>query len=151
MRRKDRELTDRSSIDQIIRRCQVCHLAVCDEGQPYVIPLNFGYDGQCLYFHSATSGKKLDILKRNSRVGFAFYILHEITKADSPCQWGARYESVIGSGLTESLDSHQEKASALGWIIRQYGGEPGDFTEKELDSVAVIRISVSSISGKTKK
>ncbi len=129
----------------------MCHLAVCDEGQPYVIPLNFGYDGRYLYFHSATAGKKLDILKRNNRVGFEFDILHEIARADSLCQWGARYESVIGSGLAEFIDSHQEKASALGWIIRQYGGEPGEFTERELDSVTVVRISVSSISGKTRK
>jgi uncharacterized protein len=151
MRRKDREITDRSSIDQIIRRCQVCHLAVCDDGQPYVIPVNFGYDGQCLYFHSATAGKKLDILKRNNRVAFEFDILKEITKSDSFCSWGARYESVVGSGIAEIVESHKGKATALGWIIRQCGGAPGEFKEGALDSVTVVRISVSSISGKTRQ
>ena len=151
MRRKDREITDRSSIDQIIRRCQVFRLAVCDDGQPYVIPLNFGYDGHCLYFHSATSGKKLDILKRNNRVAFEFDILNEITKADSFCSWGAKYESVVGSGIAEFVEPHQEKATALGWIIRQYGGTPGEFTEKDLNSITVVRISIVSISGKTRK
>lgn len=151
MRRKDREITDRSSIDRIIRRCQVCHLAVCDGGQPYVIPLNFGYEGQYLYFHSATEGKKLDILKRNNRVGFEFDILHEVTKANAFCRWGARFESVVGSGTAEFVESHPEKATALGWIIRQYGGTPGEFTERELDSVTVVRIFITSVSGKTRK
>ena len=151
MRRKDREITDRSSIDQIIRRCQVCHLALCDAGQPYVIPVNFGYDGQCLYFHSAAAGKKLDILKRNNRVAFEFDILKEITKADSFCNWGASFESVVGSGTAEFVESRQDKTTALGWIIRQYGGEPVEFTQKDLDSVSVVRISLGSISGKSRK
>jgi nitroimidazol reductase NimA-like FMN-containing flavoprotein (pyridoxamine 5'-phosphate oxidase superfamily) len=151
MRRKDREITDRSSIDQIIRRCLVCRLAVCDDGQPYVIPLTFGYDGHCLYFHSATAGKKLDILKRNNHVGFEFDILHKITKAASLCHWGATYESVVGSGMAEIVESHQDKVTALRWIIRQYGGVPGEFTERDLASVTVVRISVTSISGKTTK
>lgn len=151
MRRKDREITDRSSIDQIIRRCQVCHLALCDDGQPYVIPVNFGYDGHYLYFHSATAGKKLDILKRNNRIGFEFDILNEITQADSFCSWGARFESVVGSGTAVFVESRQDKTTALGWIIRQYGGTPGEFTERDLDSVAVVRISISSVSGKSRK
>jgi hypothetical protein len=116
-----------------------------------VIPVNFGYDGQCLYFHSATAGKKLDILKRNNRVAFEFDILKEITKADSFCNWGASFESVVGSGTAEFVESRQDKTTALGWIIRQYGGEPVEFTQKDLDSVSVVRISLGSISGKSRK
>ena len=56
MRRNDREITDRRDIDEIIKRCRVCHLAMCDDGQPYVVPLNFGYDGRFLFFHTASEG-----------------------------------------------------------------------------------------------
>jgi hypothetical protein len=58
MRKKDRKI-----IDGIIRRYRVCHLAMCDDGQPYVIPLNFGYDGRFLYFHMALEGKNLTLSK----------------------------------------------------------------------------------------
>ena len=151
MRRKDREIPDRTSIDQIIRRCRVCRLALSDDGQPYVVPLNFGYDGYRLYLHSSLAGKKMEIIRRNNRVGFEFDILHKITEAELDCDWGARYESVVGSGIAEIVESHQEKASGLGWILRQYGGGPGEFTERDLDSIAVIRISIRSISGKARK
>ena len=67
MHRNEREITDKKDIDDIIRRCRVCHLAMCDEGQPYVVPLNFGYDGGFLYFHAAPEGRKIDIIKRNRR------------------------------------------------------------------------------------
>ncbi|NMC96524.1 MAG: pyridoxamine 5'-phosphate oxidase family protein, partial [Deltaproteobacteria bacterium] len=75
MRKKERAIKDRKDIDGIIRRCRVCRLAMSDDDQPYIIPLNFGYDGFCLYFHAAPEGRKIDILKRNNRVGFEFDIL----------------------------------------------------------------------------
>ena len=43
MRRKDREVTDLQEIEEIIKGCKVCHLAMADAGQPYIVPLNFGY------------------------------------------------------------------------------------------------------------
>ena len=63
MRRNDREIKDRKDIDEIIRRCRVCRLALCDNGQPYVVPLNFGYDGRFLYFHTAPREEKLILSK----------------------------------------------------------------------------------------
>ena len=83
-------------MDGIIKRCRVCHLALCDDGQPYVVPLSFGYDGEYLYFHAAREGRKIDIIKKNHRVGFEFDILQEIVKSEDACSWGAKYESVIG-------------------------------------------------------
>jgi nitroimidazol reductase NimA-like FMN-containing flavoprotein (pyridoxamine 5'-phosphate oxidase superfamily) len=50
MRRSEKEITERSAIDEIINRCLVCRLALSDGGIPYVIPMNFGYEGNTLYF-----------------------------------------------------------------------------------------------------
>jgi len=130
MRQKDREIKNRKAIDDIIRRCRVCHLAMCDDGQPYVIPLNFGYDGSFLYFHAALEGRKIDIIRRNSRVGFEFDILHDIVTAQRACDWGAKYESVVGTGTAEIINDVKDKKTALEWIMRQYGSEAKDFPEE---------------------
>jgi nitroimidazol reductase NimA-like FMN-containing flavoprotein (pyridoxamine 5'-phosphate oxidase superfamily) len=151
MRRKDREITDRNAIDGIIARCKVCRIALCENGQPYVLPLNYGYDGKHLYFHSAADGKKIKIINQNNRIGFEFDILNEITTGENPCEWGANYESVIGTGIAEFIESHQEKAKALACILRQYGGSFNEFKDSALSSVAVIRVTIVSISGKQKK
>ena len=127
MRKKERAIKDRKDIDGIIRRCRVCRLAMSDDDQPYIIPLNFGYDGFCLYFHAAPEGRKIDILKRNNRVGFEFDILHEILDAAQPCAWSAKYESVIGSGTAEIINDVKGKKAALECIMRQYGSDAGDF------------------------
>jgi Predicted flavin-nucleotide-binding protein len=43
MRRKDREVKDIEGINDIIKSCKTCHVAMVDDGMPYVIPLSFGY------------------------------------------------------------------------------------------------------------
>ena len=151
MRRNEREITDRKDIDDIIRRCQVCHLAMCDDGQPYVVPLNFGYDGGFLYFHAAPEGRKIDIIKRNNRVGFEFDILHDIVTAEQACKWGAKYESVMGSGTAEIVDDLEAKKEALQLIMRQYGNGTWDFKEEILKKTLVLRVRILEISGKARK
>ena len=151
MRRNEREITDRKDIDDIIRRCRVCHLAMCDDGQPYIIPLNFGYDGNFLYFHCAPEGRKIDIIKRNNRVGFEFDILNDIVTAERACDWGAKYESVIGSGTVEILADLEAKKEALEWIMRQYGNGTWDFKEEILKKTLVLRVRILEISGKVRK
>lgn len=151
MRRQDREITDRNAIDGIIARCKVCRIALCENGQPYVLPLNFGYDGKHLYFHSSYNGKKVEIINQNNCVAFEFDILHEIITAEKPCEWGAKYESVVGTGIAELVDSHQEKAKALACILCQYGGSFNEFKDSALSSVAIIRVTIVSISGKERK
>ena len=57
MRRKDREITDFNEILEIIKKCDVCRVAINDKDFTYIVPMNFGLDVQgeqvYLYFHSA--------------------------------------------------------------------------------------------------
>ena len=151
MRRNEREIKDRKDIDDIIKRCRVCHLAMCDDGQPYIVPLNFGYDGRFLYFHTAPEGRKIDIIKRNNRVGFEFDILHDIVTAEQACKWGAKYESVMGSGTAEIVDDLEAKKEALQLIMRQYGNGTWDFKEEILKKTLVLRVRILEITGKARK
>ena len=151
MRQKDREIKDRKEIDDIIRRCRVCRLAMCNEGQPYIVPLNFGYDGRFLYFHAAPEGRKIDIVKRNNLVGFELDILHDIVTAEQACKWGVKYESVIGSGTAEIVDDLEAKKEALEWIMRQYGSGAWDFPEEIMKKTLVFRVRILEISGKALK
>lgn len=151
MRKKEREIKDRKDIDDIIRRCRVCRLAMSDDGQPYIVPLNFGYDGRCLYFHAAPEGRKIDLIRRNNRVGFEFDILHDIVTAQQACDWGARYESVIGSGTAEIVDDLETRKTALACIMRQYGSDANDFPEDRMKKTLIIRVRIMTISGKSKK
>ena len=65
MRRKEKEIKDKKEIEQIFKEAHVCRLGMVDGKIPYIVPMNFGYRDNILYFHSALSGRKIDILKNN--------------------------------------------------------------------------------------
>jgi uncharacterized protein len=54
-----------------------------------------------LYFHSATEGRKLNLLAKNSTVGFELDTGHELVTADLACNWGMKYKSIIGTGESQ--------------------------------------------------
>jgi hypothetical protein len=151
MRRTDREIKDRRDIDDIIGRCRVCRLGLCDEGRPYIVPLSFGYDGSALYFHAAGEGRKIDILKKNNQVCFELDILHDIVSGDQICRWGMAYESVIGFGAAEVLHDLESKRRALACIVRRYGSEETDFPGPMLAGTTVIRVRIEEVSGKARR
>jgi len=150
MRRKDRQIIDRGAIDAIIRRCTVCRLGMSDDGQPYIVPLSFGYDGRFLYVHAALEGRKVDILKRNKRVCFEFDRLEEVTSADQACNWSMKYESVIGSGEAEMLEDVDAKMAALNCIMRQYSSTDWTFTGQAVSATSVYCIRIEEITGKAR-
>ena len=152
VRRKDKEITDRQRIDQIISQAIVCRLGLCKEGQPYVVPVNYGYDGQRITFHTAKEGMKIDYLEANARV--CFEIEHEVAiipHPDSACQWGASFYSVIGFGTVHELLDREAKAWGLNQIMRHYADREWRFGERQLDQVRVWSIEIEQVTGKRSK
>ena len=59
MRRKEKEITDIKSIEEIINKAKVCRLALSLDDTPYVVPVCFGYNGETIYIHSAKEGQNI--------------------------------------------------------------------------------------------
>ncbi|MFH2219450.1 MAG: pyridoxamine 5'-phosphate oxidase family protein [Pseudomonadota bacterium] len=148
MRRKDKEITDLTEIESIIRRSSVCRLALADQNRPYVVPLCFGYRNRTLYFHSAPEGKKIDMLKKNSRVCFEFDIDYEIVKADKACDSGMKFNSVIGFGKASFVEDFESKCRALDVIMEQYGDRPSSYPETRIKNTVVIQVEIEQMTGK---
>jgi nitroimidazol reductase NimA-like FMN-containing flavoprotein (pyridoxamine 5'-phosphate oxidase superfamily) len=148
MRRKDKEITDSAEIESIIRRSIVCRLALADQNQPYVVPLCFGYRDRTLYFHSASEGKKIDMLKKNSSVCFEFDVDYEIIKSDNACDQGMKYKSVIGFGKASFIEDVESKHRALDVIMEQYGGRASSYPDTRLKNTVVIQVDIEQMTGK---
>lgn len=151
MRRNEKEISDRSEIDAIIRRSQVCRLGMSDNGQPYIVPLCFGYDGSALYFHCAQDGRKRDILRRNNRVCFEFDRVEGLIEAEAGCDWGIRYQSVMGTGAAEWIEDITQKKTALDCLMAQYAGKTYVFPPGMVKQTGVVKVLIESISGKQSK
>lgn len=148
MRRAEQQIHDTAAIEDILRRATVCRLAMADDGRPYVVPLCFGYQGHSLYFHCASEGMKLDIIRKNDRVCFEVDIDQEFVKGPQACNWGLKYRSVIGFGLATIVNDAAARQGALDVIMRHYADGPFRFAAEALDRTTIIRVDVESMTGK---
>jgi uncharacterized protein len=148
MRRKDREITDRTEIEAILKEAMVCRIGLADGGEPYVVPVCFGYEDGAVYVHSAPEGKKITMLEKNPRCCFEVDICDQVIRGEKPCSWGMRYRSVIGFGRAAILTDPEDKQHGLGCIMHHYGGSIHEFSERDLAAVTVIRIPIESMTGK---
>ncbi len=149
MRRKDKEITDRALIEQIMEKASFCRIAVSQNDKPYIIPMNFGYEDNCIYLHSINEGRKIDILKKNEQVCFEMDIDCQPIEAEKPCDWGMNYYSVIGFGRAVFIEDIRQKRKGLDVIVRKYTGKPSfDYPETMMENLAVIKIEIDSITGK---
>ena len=60
MRRSDREINDIYEIEYFLNNAMVCRIGLADGGDPYTVPVCFGYTNGTIYPHSALSGKNCD-------------------------------------------------------------------------------------------
>ena len=148
MRRDEKEITSRAEIDAIIRDAQVCRLAMSDGGRPYVVPLNFGYDGAALYFHCAQEGRKIDVLRHNNRVCVEFDEAEGLIKGQEACEWGMRYRSVIAFGKAYLVDDIEARRDALQLLMAHYSDRRFSFPDAVVQRTAVIRVVIESVTGK---
>jgi uncharacterized protein len=148
MRRADKEIKNRAEIEGILERGRVCHLGLCDNGTPYVVPVNYGYSDGCLYIHSAGSGRKIEILRGNNLVSFNIYLDESVSESAIACNWTMKYCSVMGTGKAYILESRDEKIEALRLIVGHYSAGEYQFDPVEIDRVLIIKIVIDDLTGK---
>lgn len=149
MRKKEREITHLTEIEDIITKSDVCRLAFAKENIPYIVPVSFGYDGKHLFIHTATEGKKIEFIKANNNVCFEFDIdVKTITHDTIGCKWSTSYKSVIGTGKIYEITNEKEMIDGLNHIMKHYSGKEWKFTSKMLQKVRIWKIQIETITGK---
>lgn len=148
MRRKDKEIKDNKEIESIINKSNVCRIALSENNSPYIVPVCFGYNENCLYFHSAMVGKKIDMIKNNNNICFEFDIYGGLMKSENPCDWDIKYNSVIGFGKAFLIQDIDEKIKALNIITEHYSNSFYKFQKTFIDTVTIIKVEIENITGK---
>jgi nitroimidazol reductase NimA-like FMN-containing flavoprotein (pyridoxamine 5'-phosphate oxidase superfamily) len=149
MRRKKCAIQDRAEIEAILKRAQIMHLAMSKDGQPYVVPLNFGFHDGAIYFHTGLKGMKMDFLEANDQVCFEVDIDNALIPADEPCKWSQHYLSVVGFGRAVVLEDPDEKVRGLKALMAQYTGrEDFEFPPEKVAATAVVRIDIEQMTGR---
>lgn len=119
-----------------------------DDGWPYGVPLNFYYDREreCIYFHSAKAGHKIDAMKACDKVCFTVFE----RDGEPTDDWSVYVNSVICFGCARELEGAEKERAA-----RLFGGKyfpTAEELEHEMGEpftrVRMTEIKIEHMSGK---
>jgi nitroimidazol reductase NimA-like FMN-containing flavoprotein (pyridoxamine 5'-phosphate oxidase superfamily) len=71
-----------------------------------------------------------------------------VNEAEAACDWGVKFQSVIGFGKASFVEDSDEKRKALDIIMAQYSDKQFEFPENMLKATAVIKVEIGSMTGK---
>jgi nitroimidazol reductase NimA-like FMN-containing flavoprotein (pyridoxamine 5'-phosphate oxidase superfamily) len=147
MRRKDRAMPAEQA-ERLLRESAFGVLSLTGKnGYGYGVPLNYVYNENCIYFHCAAEGYKLDCIAYNNKVSFC------VIGAAKPLpdKFSYQYECAIAFGRATEVTG-QEKIDALKAILEKYSPafmEKGlNYIKNDAAGTKLIRIDVEHITGK---
>lgn len=149
VRRKEREITNTDEMRQILKDTKYVTVALCMDGEPYLVALSHGYDQakNCLFFHCASEGKKLIYAKVNNRIWGQAVLDFGVT---DDCDYA--YSSVHFEGKLSLLTDLDEKKHAMEVLVRQVSENPEQKLKKlkieKLSSTTMGKIEIKYMSGK---
>jgi nitroimidazol reductase NimA-like FMN-containing flavoprotein (pyridoxamine 5'-phosphate oxidase superfamily) len=122
----------------LLRERTLGRLGCIASGWPYVVPVNYYFDGQDIYIHTLP-GKKLDSLRANPRACL------QVDEIKGPCNW----RSVIAYGPFEEV-SNQETQETI--LTKLYSRLPHmtpveSKLVKGMKGTVVFRIKVEDVTG----
>ena len=155
MRRSDREIKEFDEIVEVMKKCDVCRIAMQGDEYPYVVPLNFGMEAEgrqvTLYFHGAMEGMKYELLAKNNRVCFEMDCGHMLFTDMERGNCTMCYESVIGFGVVEEVPKDQKK-EALDILMEHYPVPTGfRYSEAVIPRTRMLKLKVERMSGKRRE
>ena len=151
LRRKHRAMKTPEEMELLLKRMPVGRLAVMTEDGPYIVAVNYLFFEGSIYFHSASSGRKVEALQDDSRVCFLVDKVGPQVLWEQGCGISQIYRSVVCFGKAEFVKNLIEKRGILEKIVQKYvpSSHPlPPMKDQNIEKTAVVRIVIESMSGK---
>lgn len=121
-----------------------------ENGYPYTIPMNFLYNDNRIYFHSALQGHKIDAIKQSAKA--CFTVINEPVQQEN--DWWYHVSSVVCFGQVSIIEDQEERMEILKSLGQKYFPEGYDM-QKDLKMnahrAAVLCLAVDHMTGKRVK
>ena len=127
----------------LLERESFGHLGCARDGRPYVVPMNYAYDGKELYFFT-TEGMKTQFIEANPQVCLQ---VEEITDS-------THWRSVMVIGKAEQITGNEEMQRAMKLITERNPSLTPAISATQLDTwgravdIALYRISPELLDGR---
>jgi nitroimidazol reductase NimA-like FMN-containing flavoprotein (pyridoxamine 5'-phosphate oxidase superfamily) len=153
IRRKDKEITEETVLKKILKSTKYVTIAMSMDNHPYLVSLSYGYDEDrnCIYFHCASEGKKLDFLKANNNVWGQALLDNGYKQGE--CDHN--FASVHFKGKVVFITDHTEKLHAFQVMMHQLDKRADTLViklnQEKLKTTVIGRIDIDSMTGKKSK
>lgn len=143
-------IEDRKEIDEILHQCKTCNVAMSDNDIPYVLPMNFGIQGDNIILHSAQHGRMWETLKKNPKVCISWTLGEELVWQDERvgCSYRMQSKTVLVEGTVQFIEDDEEKLQLFRQFMTQYSDLSFKFSAPSIRNVGVMRVPITKISAK---
>jgi nitroimidazol reductase NimA-like FMN-containing flavoprotein (pyridoxamine 5'-phosphate oxidase superfamily) len=145
---------DRETVHAILDAAFVCHVGFCVEGQPYVIPTNYGRSGDTVYLHGSAASRMLRTLSEGVPVCVTVTLVDGLVLARSAFHHSVNYRSVVMLGTARLVEDPAEKMEALHLftehVMKGRWDEVRWPTEQEMKATTVLALPLEEVSAKVR-
>ncbi len=145
---------DRETVYKILDTAFVCHVGFSVDGQPFVIPTNYGRSGDTLYVHGSAASRMLKTLSTGVPVCVTVTHVDGLVLARSAFHHSVNYRSVVILGMARLVEDSSEKMEALRifteHVMKGRWGDVRRPTEQELKATTVLALPLEEVSAKVR-
>ena len=142
------------TIHQILDAAFLAHIGFCVDGQPFVIPTNFGREGETLYVHGSAASRMLKELSTGVPACVTVTHVDGLVLARSAFHHSMNYRSVVAFGTARKIEDPEQKMHALRVIsdhlINGRWDEVREPNEKEMKQTSVLEFTIEEASAKVR-
>ncbi|HNP37771.1 MAG TPA: pyridoxamine 5'-phosphate oxidase family protein [Woeseiaceae bacterium] len=149
---KEKAAYDKQSVHRILDAGVVASVAFVQDGNPVVVPMLYGREGERLFLHGARKARIIRLLEQNATASLNVTLLDALVLARSAFNSSMNYRSVTVFGEPEFIEGRDEKLHAM-HVISEHT-MPGRWAElrapleKEITMTGVIALNITSASAK---
>jgi len=145
---------ERDTVFAILDEGFVCHVGFTVDGQPYVIPTNYGRSGDTLYLHGSAASRMLRTLSEGVAVSVTVTHVDGLVLARSAFHHSVNYRSVVILGTARLVTEPAEKMEALRvfteHVMKGRWDDVRQPTEQELKATTVLALPLEEVSAKVR-
>ena len=145
---------DEETVFQILDAGFVCHAGFSVDGQPYVIPTNYGRSDKTLYLHGSAASRMLRTLSEGVPLCVTVTHVDGLVLARSAFHHSVNYRSVVILGTARLVTDPAEKMEALriftDHVMKGRWDDVRQPTEQELKATTVLALPLEEVSAKVR-
>lgn len=138
----------------VIDAARVGHMGFVIDGQPYVVPMSYGRDGDRIVFHGSTGSRAMRALAAGAPCCFTVTHLDGLVLARSAFESSMSYRSTVVLGVCEAIVDAAEKRRLLDVItdhlLPERRASLRPMTDKEVAGTAVLALPIAEFSTKSR-